>query len=249
MKIKLVSWEEGNYRFSDSPNPRGEIHVGGANVAMGYFKNEEKTREDFYEDEDGTRWFRTGDIGEFDLDGVLRQGVCVQEVGGTPLVSFSIQIFFADRDNFRVSLRYRIIDRKKDLVKLQGGEYVSFGKVEAVLKTCPVVENICLHADSSKDYVFAVVVPNPASLKEALGETTTAPEKLNLEDPAVKAKVVEIMAAYGLKNGLEKFEMPRKVLLVLDEWTPDSGLVTAAFKIRRRFIVERYNDRIKAAYT
>ena len=29
------------------------------NVAMGYFLNEEKTKEDFYE-EDGFRWFRTG---------------------------------------------------------------------------------------------------------------------------------------------------------------------------------------------
>lgn len=41
-------------------------------------------------------------------------------------------------------------DRKKDLVKLQAGEYVSLGKVEAELKTCAVVENICVYGDSSK---------------------------------------------------------------------------------------------------
>ena len=34
-----------------------------------------------------------------------------------------------------------VTDRKKDLVKLQGGEYVSLGKVESQLKTCPVVED------------------------------------------------------------------------------------------------------------
>ena len=42
----------------------------------------------------------------------------------------------------------RIVDRKKDLVKLQLGEYVSLGKVEAQLKTHPLVENICVYGDS-----------------------------------------------------------------------------------------------------
>lgn len=37
-------------------------------------------------------------------------------------------------------------DRKKDLVKLQAGEYVSLGKVEAALKNCPLVDNICVYA-------------------------------------------------------------------------------------------------------
>ena len=44
----------------------------------------------------------------------------------------------------------RIIDRKKDLVKLQLGEYVSLGKVESQLKTHPLVENICVYGDSYK---------------------------------------------------------------------------------------------------
>lgn len=38
-------------------------------------------------------------------------------------------------------------DRKKDLVKLQAGEYVSLGKVEAILKNCPYVDNICAYAN------------------------------------------------------------------------------------------------------
>ena len=46
----------------------------------------------------------------------------------------------------------RIIDRKKDLVKLQLGEYVSLGKVESQLKTHPLVENICVYGDSYQVY-------------------------------------------------------------------------------------------------
>ena len=62
--IKLVSWEEGNYRITDKPNPRGEIHVGGETVAAGYYKNPEQTKREFYE-ENGVRWFRTGNISYF----------------------------------------------------------------------------------------------------------------------------------------------------------------------------------------
>jgi len=70
-EIKLVNWEEGNYSVRDIPNPRGEIHIGGSNVAVGYYKQPEKTEEEFYE-ENGLWWFRTGDIGEFTLEGNLK---------------------------------------------------------------------------------------------------------------------------------------------------------------------------------
>ena len=75
--IKLVSWEEGNYRIQDKPNPRGEVHIGGDNVSMGYYKNQEKTDEDFYQTLDTEnggirRWFKTGDIGEMLPEGIVR---------------------------------------------------------------------------------------------------------------------------------------------------------------------------------
>ena len=55
---------------------------------------------------------------------------------------------------------YIITDRKKDLVKLQTGEYVSLGKVETTLKLSPLVDNICVYADSSQMFTVCLVVPN-----------------------------------------------------------------------------------------
>uniref|UniRef100_A0A669EYU0 long-chain-fatty-acid--CoA ligase n=1 Tax=Oreochromis niloticus TaxID=8128 RepID=A0A669EYU0_ORENI len=58
----------------------------------------------------------------------------------------------------------KIIDRKKDLVKLQAGEYVSLGKVEAALKNCALIDNICAYANSDQSYVISFVVPNHKQL-------------------------------------------------------------------------------------
>lgn len=115
-ELRLRDWSEGGYTVYDKPYPRGEILVGGGNVAMGYFKNDAKTAEDFLT-LNGIRYFCTGDIGEIDDCG-----------------------------------RLKIIDRKKDLVKLQAGEYISLGKVETLLKLSPLIDNICVYADSYKDF-------------------------------------------------------------------------------------------------
>jgi long-chain acyl-CoA synthetase len=45
MYLQLVDWPEGGYLITDSPMPRGEIVIGGPSVTLGYFKNEDKTKE------------------------------------------------------------------------------------------------------------------------------------------------------------------------------------------------------------
>ena len=51
----------------DAHSIPGEVQVRGANVFMGYYKNEAATREAFTED----GWLRTGDMGVMDADGFL----------------------------------------------------------------------------------------------------------------------------------------------------------------------------------
>lgn len=47
---------------------------------------------------------------------------------------------------------------------------------------------------------------------------------------------------------LVKFEMPAAVKLCTEVWSPDMGLVTAAFKLKRKDIQERYKHDINRMY-
>ncbi|XP_033209619.1 long-chain-fatty-acid--CoA ligase 3 isoform X1 [Belonocnema kinseyi] len=144
----------------------------------------------------------------------------------------------------------KIIDRKKDLVKLQFGEYVSLGKVESELKTCPLVENICIYGDASKTYTVALVVPSHRSLEEIaskLGVTATSLEDL-CNDSRIEKAVLEELVEQAKKCKLERFEIPGALKLCPEQWSPDMGLVTAAFKLKRKAVEERYKHEISRMY-
>jgi len=214
MEVRLIDWEEGNYRITDKPYPRGELVLGGDPVTRGYYKNPEKTAEDFFM-ENGKQFFKSGDIGELREDG-----------------------------------SFKLIDRKKDLVKLQLGEYVSLGKVEAQMKTNPLVDNICVYADSFRSNTIAFIVP----IQEALERL--AKNYMNYDasyedicaDPGVVQEVLKNLSAHGKNNGLEKFEIPTEIQLCPDIWMPDSGLVTAAFKLKRKAIQDAFQSSIDMMY-
>jgi long-chain acyl-CoA synthetase len=70
-ELRLVDWNEGQYKTTDKPNPRGEVLIGGTVVAEGYFGEASKENVNFKEI-DGTRYFCTGDIGEVFPDGTLK---------------------------------------------------------------------------------------------------------------------------------------------------------------------------------
>ena len=143
-----------------------------------------------------------------------------------------------------------IIDRKKDLVKLPNGEYISLGKVETCLKIHPLVENVCAYVNPMKPGVLAIVVPDALKLrgeaKMTLGLAESDPRAL-CRCPKVIQHLETVLKEHATSR-LERFEVPRALILVPDPWTPDTGLVTAALKIKRRPIEERYKEEIKAAY-
>ncbi|VFQ90886.1 unnamed protein product [Cuscuta campestris] len=214
--IKLVSWEEGGYRITDKPMPRGEIVVGGGSVSAGYFNNDLETNEAYHVDERGMRWFYTGDIGRFRRNGCLE-----------------------------------IIDRKKGIIKLQHGEYISLGKVETVLRASKYVDNILVHADPFHSYCVALIVPSHRVLIDWADDYEihfTSFSDLCDEIEVVK-EILHSLHEVGKAAGLERSEIPARIKLLPDPWTPESGLVTAALKLKRDKIMAYFKDEIHKLYT
>ncbi|RCV37262.1 hypothetical protein SEVIR_8G050100v4 [Setaria viridis] len=144
-----------------------------------------------------------------------------------------------------------IIDRKKDIVKLQHGEYVSLGKVEAALSVCPYVDQIMIHADPFHSYCVALVVAAHSELKGwASKQGITYRDFADLcQKQQIVKEVLQSLAKAAKQARLEKFEIPAKIKLIPEPWTPESGLVTAALKLKREIIKKAYEKDLAQLYS
>ena len=139
----------------------------------------------------------------------------------------------------------KIVDRKKDLAKLQGGEYVSLGKVESTLAACPAVAQIMVYAESSENFCVALIVPDIAGFKQAGLDLADEAEAVASREAHEEAMKQIKKAARGKLN---KFETPQKFMLVGPEWTPENGLLTAAMKLKRPVLKKRYLAQLESMY-
>uniref|UniRef100_A0AC35TZ86 AMP-binding domain-containing protein n=1 Tax=Rhabditophanes sp. KR3021 TaxID=114890 RepID=A0AC35TZ86_9BILA len=211
-EIRLREWTEANYSPTND-TPQGEILIHGDNVSEGYYKNEEKTKEEFIMI-DGKRFFCTGDIGEIRSDGAII-----------------------------------IIDRKKDLLKLSHGEYISLGRVETTLLSNPKVDNICVYGNSQSDYLVALVVPNEKNVTALAKEKGV--EGKSWKDLCANKTVADALLKDlqdQVKGKLNRPEIPTKILLCHEPWTAVSGLLTEALKLKRKEIERHYKAEIDAMY-
>ncbi|KAF8170269.1 hypothetical protein K438DRAFT_1982789 [Mycena galopus ATCC 62051] len=207
-----------------------QVCIRGPSVISGYFKRPDLNADETIFAEDG--WFRTGDVGQWNADGTLT-----------------------------------LIDRIKNLVKLAGGEYIALEQLESTYKACNYVANICVHATAEAKAPIAIIIPHEHNLRAALKSgsgsssslvddkgskvgpidpTKGLPDLCN--DPRVAELVLKECNAVGKKSGFKAMETLSAVVLTPDEWTPESGLVTAAQKIQRTAIAKKFEQEIKEAY-
>ncbi|XP_061540996.1 long-chain-fatty-acid--CoA ligase 4 isoform X1 [Phycodurus eques] len=143
----------------------------------------------------------------------------------------------------------QIVDRKKDLVKLQAGVYVSLGKVECALKNSSLIDNICVYANSDQNYIISFVVPNQKRMMELAKQRGLVVQWEEIcTHPDMEKEVLKEIKEVAAKVKLQRFEIPVKVHLSPEPWTPEMGLVTDAFKLKRKELKNHYRHHIERMY-
>jgi len=145
----------------------------------------------------------------------------------------------------------RIIDRKKNLVKTLNGEYIALEKLESIYRSVPVVANICVYADTNKAKPIAIVVPAEPALKKLASQNGIKEDHLEelIHDEKLSGIVLKQLQNAGRQSGLSGIEIIDGLLMVSDEWTPQNGLTTAAQKVNRKPILEKYRKEVDKVYS
>jgi long-chain acyl-CoA synthetase len=140
-----------------------------------------------------------------------------------------------------------ITDRKKELMKTSGGKYIAPQPVESKLKVDALVGQAALIGDQRK-FVSVIISPNFDALEQwAKQNGVAAGDRAKLVQDAKVQQVYKGIVGKA-NEGLAQHETIKKVAVVAEEWTVESGELTPSLKLKRRVINEKYKDRINALY-
>ena len=135
----------------------------------------------------------------------------------------------------------KVIDRRKDVLKLSHGEYVATGTLGTIYEAgSAVVKQIYVYGNSERSYLLAVVVPEKEVLRQHLGKTPTASQIKNL----IRNELNQV----AQKEDLRKFEVPRDFILEYEPFSQENGLLSSVRKRLRPALKRKYGSTLEGIY-
>ena len=139
-----------------------------------------------------------------------------------------VELYSGDDGNVRV----RVIDRKKNFLKLSQGVFVSPERLEAIYLQSFFIEQIFVYANGLDDSVLAVVVPQSKFLNT--NDQTTLIE-------CIRNDFIQI----AKKELLKQHEIPSRILIETEPFTIGNGFLTSSTKLCRYRLIDYYANRLK----
>lgn len=148
-----------------------------------------------------------------------------------------------------------LVDRKENIVKLQGGDFVALGKMEGLYARSQFVQQIYVHGDDTEPCLVAIVLVHPSVVrsfasKPAVRHQFEGQSEVSelIENPIMRNVVVADLRAIGKSLGVRSCELVRAVHLEIGEWTVGEGLVTPNKRLHRNALHSKYRDEIAELY-
>ena len=143
----------------------------------------------------------------------------------------------------------RITDRKKDMIVTAGGKNIAPQPIENLVKTSKFVSNAVMLGDRRK-FPIMLVVPNIENLrawatrKGIRFDPENGTAFLALEP--VRAKMDrEVLRPLA---DLAHFEVPKRLLLLPDDFSVETGELTPTLKVKRRVVEQNHRQAIEELY-
>jgi len=134
-----------------------------------------------------------------------------------------------------------ITDRKKALLKTAGGKYIAPQPIENALKSNPFIDQALVIGDR-RPFCAVLIVPAFERLAAWAAETgvglSVAAELV--ADPRVH-KLMEEQVFDELRD-LARFEMPKKIGLLVEPFSIEQGTLTPTQKVRRMEVLKSYPE-------
>ena len=146
----------------------------------------------------------------------------------------------------------RIVDRVKNIFKLQQGEYISPEKIENILSGSKYIDQIFVYGDTLQNYLIAFVYPSQKEIfgliKSKYDNISDDNYKEHYDEDDIKKEVIKDIDTYGRKNDLKGFELPKKIYLCKEPFSIENQIITPTMKIRRHQAKKFFAKEINKLY-
>ena len=137
-----------------------------------------------------------------------------------------------------------ITGRIKEQYKLETGRYVVPSPLEEELRLSPYIANVMLYGDNKPHNVALVVPDREALTRWAKQQGKTLGDPTN--DPAVRELIKGELASHA--QGFKSYERPKDFVIVNEDFTVESGLLTPKLSVKRKNVLARYGGALEALY-
>ena len=139
----------------------------------------------------------------------------------------------------------RVIDRKKNFFKLSSGQFVSPQFLESIYIQSLFVEQIYIYGDGFEDCVKAVLVPNKQYLQAFADKHHLKQIDRNNLNKVFYDAIISDLCSIADKESLRKHEIPSKLVIDFESFTPENGLLTLSMKLCRPKLAMHYRHLLK----